>query len=87
MSRTQEQADADDALSAAIEKTLSAYGFLQIGEMTREYVVLVATQKFEDDEVVNSYSTLVRDGSVSTAHAVGLMELAKRDMLHERGED
>lgn len=80
MSRTEEQIAADEALTEAIERTARAYGILESGDVMGTYVVVAATQELQADEVVNSYITLLRDGSGAGYAAVGLMEVASFDI-------
>lgn len=84
--RTEEQIAADDELTAAIEKAARAYEVLEPGDMMGDYVVIAATQELREDEVVNSYFNLVRNGSSSTVTAVGLMEVASFDLKLGRAD-
>jgi hypothetical protein len=87
MARTEEQTAADDALTAAIERVAHAYQVLDNGDMLGDYVVLVATQELDGDgEVRHSYINLVRNGSVASTSAVGLMEIAAFDIKARRTE-
>ena len=86
MARTEEQIEADDLLSAAIERAARAYGVIEDGDMMGDYVVVAATQELRDDEVVNSYINLVRNGSMASTHAVGLLETAAFDIKMGRND-
>jgi hypothetical protein len=86
MRRTEEQIAADDALTAAIERTARAYGVLGDADVMGDYVVLAATQELREDEVENSYINLVRNGSSSTIVAVGLCETAAFDLKMGRND-
>ena len=82
MRRTKEQKEADEALTAAIEATMQAYALLAPGEMTQEFVVLVATQKWdpEEERASSSYIMLLRDGATASTRILGLTEMASHDL-------
>lgn len=86
MQRTAEQIAADDALTAAIERTARAYGVMEGSDVMGDYIVIAATQELREDDVVNSYINLVRNGSSSTVIAVGLCETAAFDMKMGRSD-
>lgn len=82
MKRTVEQKAADAALDVAIEAAMLAYGLLSPEEMTQEYVLLVATQKWdpEEERASNGYTMLMRDGAVASTRILGLLEMASHDV-------
>jgi hypothetical protein len=73
--RTQEQCDADDALTEAITAAMAAYGF-DAGLLT-DYVVSVAGQKFDDNgDMAVTYGNLYRDNSIPHYRILGLLRCA-----------
>lgn len=79
--RTEEQIAADDALTAAIERTALAYHVMDQGDVTQEYAVVVALQRIDDEgDVQHSYCQMFRDGSTSGTRTIGLLETALFDI-------
>ena len=69
-------------MAAVIEEVMHAYGLLSADEMTQEFVVLVATQKWdaEEERASSSYTMLMREGSVASTRILGLLEMAAHDV-------
>lgn len=89
MSRTPEQVDADDALSAAIERVLQVYDDGDAWILT-EYVVVTSQHRYDDDgEGLTAVGALYRDGDVPTHRALGLLDYAATRLRHRvaRGDD
>lgn len=76
MARTQEQIEADDALTAAVEWVARAYGILEDGDVLGDYVVVGGTQTLVGDELSHAHITMLRNNSVAGYTAVGLLESA-----------
>lgn len=81
--RTEEQIAADEALTAAIDRALASRGFTDDGEVSLEYIVIVAQQKWEEDGLNDSFCTLYRDGHVATTRAIGLLYAATETLKPE----
>lgn len=82
MPRTPEQVAADDALTAAIEQALQAYGDDQAYVLT-EYVVVTSQQRFDEDgDSVTAVGIVFRDGDVPTHRSLGLCEYATTRLRH-----
>lgn len=81
MPRTPEQIEADEGLTAAIERCAYAYGVYDSGDVIGDYLVLAATQKIDGDgELRHSYINLLRNGGISGIMALGLVETAGADL-------
>ncbi|AYF29302.1 hypothetical protein CSH63_17890 [Micromonospora tulbaghiae] len=75
-SRTPEQVAADDALTAAIEQVLQAYGDDQAYILT-EYVVVTSQQRFDEDgDGITAIGCINRDSDVPYHRVLGLLEFA-----------
>jgi hypothetical protein len=75
VSRTPEQVQADDALTAAIEQCMHAYHGQERPFVLTEYLVITSQQGFDDDgEGLTAVGALYRDNDVPTHRAVGLIE-------------
>jgi hypothetical protein len=75
--RTAEQRDADEALTAAIEQVLRAYGEGAWNGVLTEYIVITSQQNFDDDgEGLTAVGSIFRDGEVPLHRALGLAEYA-----------
>jgi hypothetical protein len=73
--RTQEQREADDALTEAITNAMAAYDF-DAGLLT-DYVVAVAGQKFDDNgDMAITYGNLYRDNAMPHYRVIGLLRCA-----------
>ncbi|MEU0081380.1 hypothetical protein ABZY58_26060 [Micromonospora tulbaghiae] len=76
MSRTPEQVAADEALTAAIEQALLAYGDSQAYVLT-EYVVVTSQQRFDEEgNSITAIGFINRDGDVPYHRILGLLEYA-----------
>lgn len=76
MTRTPEQVAADEALTAAVEQAMRAYGD---GEprVLSEYLVIGALQQWDNDgDMLTAVGVLHRDSDVPTHRALGLVEYA-----------
>jgi hypothetical protein len=81
--RTPEQVTADDALTAAIEGVLVAYGWDQTRLLT-DYVVCTVRQSWgSDGDQQTEYAYLVRDEALPDYRIVGLLE-SIRDRFRAR---
>lgn len=89
MSRTDAQVKADEALATAIQDALSAYGFLDNGEMVTEFLVLNVTQKLVDDNIVTSHPVLMKDGDMPWFKIMGIMTIHQKiaDSIMLAGND
>jgi hypothetical protein len=86
-SRTPEQVAADEALTAAIEQALAAYGD-GVPSVLSEYVVVTSQHRFDDEgDGLTAVGCLYRDGDVPTHRALGLIEYAATRMRKEIAED
>lgn len=82
MTRTPEQRDADDALTAAIERVLQAYDDGDAWMLT-EYVVVTAQHRYDDEgESLTAVGALFRDGDVPTHRALGLLDYGATRLRH-----
>lgn len=80
MPRTPEQISADDALTVAIERVARAYGVLEDGDVTGDYVVVANVQQLEEEgDIMHSYIMLLRNGRIAGVATVGLLEMAAFD--------
>lgn len=86
MPRTEEQEQADAALTVAIEAVARAYG-MEKNTLIMDYVVVAETQSIEAEEVMYGYSSMFRAGQVSTTRAVGLLEVAAFDLKSGRDHE
>lgn len=87
--RTEEQIEADENLTKAIEKCIKAYGYEEDFILT-DYVVLAAQTKLDEDgDSVNAYTYLYRDSDMPYHKILGLMEVARRRAAYHmmQGED
>ena len=91
MSHTPEQREADAALTAAIEQTLTAYADDGQAWILTEYVVLTAQTRYDDEgDPTTAVGTLFRDGDVPYHRALGLLDYAATRMraaITEDGDD
>ena len=87
MPRTSEQIEADDALSAAIDRVVAAYRLDLDGGINGDYVVVVE-QQLMDGEGELSYSscTFFKNNRVSSLRAVGMLEMASFDLKMGRSD-
>lgn len=77
MPRTQEQIDADEALTAAIEQVARVSGVLADGDMLGDYVIVAGTQTMDSDgEIEHAHISLFRNGGIAGWAAIGLLEAA-----------
>lgn len=75
--RTQEQIDADEALTAAVERVAKLSGVLSDGDMLGDYVIVAGSQTMDSDgEIEHSHISLFRNGGIAGWAAVGLLESA-----------
>ena len=81
MPRTEEQVEADETLSAAIDKVITAYELDGNGEVNGEYVVVIEQQRMDSEgDLAHSYCILFKENKVATVRAVGLLETASFDL-------
>lgn len=86
-SRTPEQVAADQALTAAIEQALQAYGDEQAYVLT-EYVVITSQQRFaEDGYGVTAVGLISRDSDVPLHRMLGLVEYASTRLRRSAASD
>jgi hypothetical protein len=86
--RSAGQEAADTALTEAIEAVLRAYGLLEQGELTEEYIVVVATQRMDGDGgIEHACSTVLRNNDVSATRAVGLLAMAKARIYTDQDDE
>lgn len=79
--RTPEQKAADEALSAAVEDGLKAYGYAEAGGITTGFVVIVDQRIWRggkgDGEVgMSAVCALYKDGDMPWVQILGLLRLA-----------
>lgn len=73
--RTQEQKEADNALTSAIEAAMKAYG-IDWGLLT-DYIVVTSQQKFTaNGEMITRYTTVHRDSDIPHYRIIGLLRTA-----------
>jgi len=90
MNRTDAQVKADEALTAAIQNALEAYGVVDPGEMLQEYVILSVSQRITDDGVVlTNHPVLFTDGDLPWYKIIGIIEIHRKlaDRLMLDGND
>jgi hypothetical protein len=89
--RTEQQKQADDALTKAIEEGLSAYGFSDKNSLTLHYIVLVNQRIFDGggDEEKTSIVRMYRDGRMDWTSILGLLRGAtlKAEQEFQEGEE
>ncbi|MEU4570847.1 hypothetical protein [Micromonospora sp. NPDC023956] len=86
-SRTPEQIAADDALTAAIEQALAAYGD-GVPSVLSEYVVITAQHRFDDDgDSLTAIGCFSRDSDVPLHRMLGLVEYASTRLRKRAAED
>ncbi|SBT64235.1 hypothetical protein GA0070622_1205 [Micromonospora sediminicola] len=77
MSRTPEQVAADEALTAAIEQALLAYGPGDQAYILTEYVVVTSQQRFDEEgNGITAVGCINRDSDVPFHRILGLLEYA-----------
>jgi hypothetical protein len=87
MVRTTEQIEADELLTAAIERLTRAYGYHPDGEVNGNWVVVVEQQVLDEESesgIEHSYALLMRGGKLSTMAVVGMLETASFDAKQQR---
>ncbi|HEX6682965.1 MAG TPA: hypothetical protein VF062_09235 [Candidatus Limnocylindrales bacterium] len=88
MSRTPEQKAADEALTAAVEQALTAYGSEEQSYVLTEYVVLTAQTRYDEDgDAVTAVGIVYRDGDVPHHRALGLIDYAATRLRAAIAED
>lgn len=84
--RTPEQAAADDALTAAVERVLHAYSNGDAWVLA-EYVVVTSQHRFDDDgDPCTAVGVLMRDDDVPVHRALGLVEYASTRLRRRIGQ-
>lgn len=84
MTRTQEQIEADDALTAAIEQCARAY----LEEPNEMYLMdwfVVTARSGLDEEAPESYDIFMPGGGIPTYRALGLLKAAERIVIDTTG--
>jgi hypothetical protein len=77
MARTPEQKAADDALTAAIDAAVEAYGYREDVMMNTSYIVLVEQRGWDDDaDSLTGVVRLYKDGDMSWISILGLLRAA-----------
>ena len=78
MARTPEQRQADDELTAAIEKVKAAYYTAESSPtVMTEYVVVAAARGFDEDgDSFTTVATISKNSDVPLHHLIGLCEYA-----------
>lgn len=89
MSRTDEQINADENLTKAIEQCIRAYGYEEAFIVTDYMVIAAQTKLDEDGDSINAYTYLYRDSDMPYHKILGLMEVARRRAAYHmmQGED
>lgn len=89
MSRTDEQINADENLTKAIEQCIRAYGYEDAFIVTDYMVIAAQTKLDEDGDSINAYTYLYRDSDMPYHKILGLMEVARRRAAYHmmQGED
>lgn len=86
--RTPEQVAADEALTAAIERTWAAYYPDSEPGILLEYVVLARRRSFDDDgEALTANALMPRDGDVPIDLMLGITEYASTRLRKRIAED
>lgn len=86
-SRTPEQVAADQALTAAIEQALQAYGDEQAYVLT-EYVVIASQQRFDGHgNGITAVGLISRDCDVPLHRMIGLIEYASTRLRTSAARD
>lgn len=76
MARTQEQVEADENLTKAIDMSLRAYGF-EDDYIVTDYMVIAAQVKLDSDgDTETAYSYIYRDSDLPTHVILGLLDIA-----------
>lgn len=77
MARTPEQVEADEALTAAIQRVIAVRYPDDLPFALTEYVVITSQHRWDDDgEGVTAVGALYRDDDVPYHRALGLLEYA-----------
>jgi len=77
MGRTPEQMEADEELTASIEKVARLSGVLRHQDMLGDFVVVGATQWMDEEgDIRYAHITLFRNGGIAGYAAIGLLESA-----------
>lgn len=87
--RTEEQINADNNLTEAINQAIRAYGYEEDFILT-DYVIIAAQTKLDaDGDSVNAYTYLYRDSDMPYHKILGLLEVARRRAAYYmmQGED
>lgn len=89
MTRTDEQRQADEQLTAAIERTRRAYmDPTEQPDLVTDFVVIVAATRFDDDgDETAVYDILFRDGSIRDHAAYGLLKVGERLLVRMEEPD
>lgn len=75
---TPEQREANEALNAAVDATLRAYGYTGKELVTAGFVVLVDQRGWEEDgSSVSGVAYLFKDGDMPWTQAIGLVHAAQ----------
>lgn len=78
VSRTEEEKNADENLTDAINQAIRAYGYEEDFILT-DYIVIAAQTKLDEDgDSVNAYTYLYRDSDMPYHKILGLLEVARR---------
>lgn len=82
--KSQEQFDADVALSSAIEQSIRVYTDGADGYTLSDFVVLTAIQRIDDEGmVVTRYPMYVRDGDIPWYRIHGLIKVHELQIANE----
>jgi hypothetical protein len=77
MGRTPEQKDADEALTAAVNAAVEAYGYREDSMMNTNYIVIVEQRGWDDDaDSLTGVVRLYKDGDMSWVAILGLLRAA-----------
>lgn len=88
MGRTPEQKAADEALTAAVDAAMLAYGYVEPGSVPVHYMVLVEQRIFgkNDDSPATGLVTLYKDGVMPWVSILGLLRAATLRTEHTYAE-
>lgn len=90
--RTPEQKAADDGLTAAVEEAARAYGYVEPGGITVQYMVLLEQRIWRDDGTENTgVVTIYKDGTMPWVSILGLLRAvtlrSEREYSADREEE
>ena len=88
MSRTPEQVEADDNLTAAIERVLAAYDEVGDAYVLAEYLVITSQHRFDEQgDGITAVGYFTRDCDVPLHRSLGLAEYVSTRLRKRIAED